>query len=243
MPDFLRMLSENNSSESQRLGLIMGSVVFSLVYILVSIVVETIWRGFISYVGLKNAQSEGTTVGVGFRTALRAFWKILGTSILIGLIAFLFFLPAILVGITGAVFAAGDQEGLATGVIIAACLLAVGGAVFAVRFNVSLALTYYAMFDENLGIQASMARSRSLTKGRLMEMLGMTFAAAIVPVISPVLIAFGIGAYYLQLKVYRDHNVELPKTHILSWLPLMFIAFIAFIVFLIAVFAGMILTR
>ena len=70
-----------------------------------------------------------------------------------------------------------------------------------------------------------------------MEMWGVTFASAIVPIISPVLTAFGIGMYYLQLKVYRDHKVELPKTHILSWLPVMLFGF----VFIFALLIGLII--
>lgn len=229
IPDILNTIGEGSSKELS-VGLGIASLLFSLGYIVVATVIDTLWRGFTAYAGLKNARWESTGFKDSFSQATKAFWKVICISIISGLWMFAYLLPSIFVMIVGIVLLAADQTAAGTGVLISAGILFVVGLVFSQRFWISRTLSYFAAFDENLGVFASMDRSKQLTKNRLMEMWGVTFAAAIVPIISPVLTAFGIGMYYLQLKVYRDHKVELPKTHILSWLPVMLFGLIALFV-------------
>lgn len=236
LPDVFNYFAEKSPNEGQKIGFSIASLILSLGYIITSAIVNSLWLGFTAFVGLKNAKSESTTFGEGLRSSAKSFWKILATGILLGLIGFAFLLPAIVVGIVGAVLAVTDQKEIAVGTIIFAVVLAFVGLFFAFRFSIARTLTYYAMMDENLGIFESMNLSKNLTKNRLIEMMGMSFAGAIVPVISPVLVAFGLGAHYLQLKVYREYKADIPKTHILSWLPIMLIGFVGLIIVPIALF-------
>lgn len=228
-PDVFNAVARN-SDESVAAVLTAISVVLTLFLVLLSLFVNIVWVGFTAFAGLRNARYEQTTIGAAFRAGLKVFWKVLATALFIGLIVSAFILPSIVTAIIGGILVANDQNGVSIGVFMAAGLLFIAGLFMAIRYNVARSLAYYAMIDENLSIMQSLSRSKQLTNGRLIEMIGVTGAASIVPVISPVLMAFGVGSYYLQLKVYRDNDAPMPKIHILSWLPIGLMILYTFVV-------------
>jgi hypothetical protein len=224
---------DESASDTAKAGLVIFSVLFWLAFIFISTLVANVWSGFVTYAGLMNARYESVQVKPSLRFALGKFWRILGLSIIMSLVWAVFLFPAIVVLITAVVIHTQDNINSAIGVYIAAGLVAIVGIVFAARYALSKSLSLYAMFDESLSISASLKRSSELTKSRLIEVWGMSFPGAIIPIIGTVLTTAGMGDYYLQLKTYRDHKAELPKTHILSWLPVMLLAFIALLALLI----------
>jgi hypothetical protein len=219
------------ADESTRAGVLAFGVIFSLGFTLVSLFVATLWSGFTAHVGLKNAKAERTEVGLSLKAGLAKLWQVFAINFMVGLFGLLCFIPSIIVLIIGAVFMAMDQTGVAAGIFIASALLGAAGAFFAIRITFQRALSLFALYDENSGVFGSMSRSVALTKGRLMEIWGVSFTS-IVPFVGELLKVCGLGSHYLQLKVYRDHNTEMPKVHILSWLPLFFVGGIALIVML-----------
>lgn len=237
VPDLFRVFIDKND-DAAMLAFGVFSVVFGLGVFVVSILVSTIWSGFITHVGLVNAMEKQTTFKGGLRVSLGKFWSVLGLNIMIGLITLSCLLPAIITVIFGSIMVGLDQDEVGAGLFIASGVLAIVGVVFAIRLGLARTLSLYALLDEDLGIFGSMSRSIALTKGRLIEAWGMTFPGVIVPIVGGLLGVCGMGAHYLQLKVYKDHGVELPKVHILSWLPLMLLGGVLALV----VITGLLLT-
>lgn len=227
--DLTNILAESTDSEGARVAILLLGVGISIVAMIATVFVSTVWAGFMAYVGTKNARLESTSVKQAFRTALSKFWTILGINLFIGLLVVACLLPAIIFAISGTLISfSNDTTGAV--LMILAGLLGIPGLVFAIRLSFSRGLSLYTVFDENLGAFDAMKRSIALTKGRLMEVWGMSFPGAIIPIVGPLLTCCGLGAHYMQLKVYRDHDAPMPKVHILSWLPL--IALVALFLFI-----------
>lgn len=220
IPDLLRMLTSDSSDNTKSAVTAIGGL-FSIAFFIITMIVSVVWSGFLGFLGIKNAKGISVAIGQCVKAGLAKFWTILGISLFIGVLVFACLIPAIILAVSGGVLLAMEQEGVSAGIFIASGLLLIGGIVFAIRLSLARSLSIYIALDENLGAFESMRRSVTLTKNRLIEAWGMTFPGYIVPIVGPVLTSCGIGSYYLQLKVYRDNSVELPKVHILSWLPLM----------------------
>ena len=238
LPDFLTKVGEGSGSKDTELALGVVGFVFSLVFLVISTVVGTIWAGFVAFVGLKNAQHESTQVQPSLRTALSKFWTIFGVNFMVGLYALACLMPSIILLLVGIALLAGNLDGVAVGVFIATGILFIVGLVFSIRISIARSLSIFAMFDENLGVFPAMKRSVELTKTRVMEAWGMAFPGAIIPIIGPLLTTCALGSHYLQLKVYRDNSAELPKVHILSWLPLIGLGLLLIVIFLIGATLG-----
>jgi hypothetical protein len=237
-PDILNIfIDENNEGAQLALGLF--SLVFGLGFMIVSIVVTTIWSGFTAYIGVKNAKDQTTDVKTALRAGLDKFWPTLGINVLIGLMTLACLLPSIIVMIAGLVFMGMDQEGIGVGLLIAAGLVAIAGLVFALRLSFARGLSLFVLQDGGSGVFASMSKSVSLTKGRVIEVWGMAFPGGIIPIVGGLLTSCGMGAHYLQLKVYREHSVELPKVHFLSWLPLILIGGLLLLIALVGLVIGL----
>jgi hypothetical protein len=232
IPDVLNAVV-SDADEGTRMGVQMFGIIFSLGFFAVSIFVSTLWAGFTAFVGVKNARGERVAVGESLKAGLSKFWSVFAVNFMIGLFGLLCLLPAIAIVIAGVVLIAADQDGVAAGLFIASGIAAVVGLFFAIRISFQRALSLYSVFDENSGVFESMSRSVVLTKGRLIEIWGVSFTS-IIPFVGELLKVCGLGSHYLQLKVYRDHNVEMPKVHILSWLPAILLGVSALFVMLLA---------
>jgi hypothetical protein len=123
-------------------------------------------------------------------------------------------------------------------VIVASVLVLLISTTIGILFSLLHTLSMYAIVDKELPVLAAMSRSRQLTKGRLLEVNSIMFAAGIVPIVSGVLSVFGLGQYYAQLSSYIDSGTQLPPVHPLKWLPIGLIA--AFGLFIIVIAAAII---
>lgn len=190
---------------------------------IVMIAVNGLWSGFSSYVGTLNAQNKQMTVGQSTKAATSKFFSILAIQFITWLISFAWFLPSIAVLIFAILFHGASLYVLAYSGYAVAGILFVAGVFMSTRTQLSRSLAPYALFDGATGGFDAMSQSIALTKGRLIEMLGLSFACGIIPIINSALTPLGYGAQYLQLKVYKQSGTPLPKTHILSWLPIFLI--------------------
>jgi hypothetical protein len=233
VPGFLGDFGDSTGNDGLSAALTIMSVLFFVIYMPVSIFVSTLWTGFVSLVGMSNAKDESLQIKSGLRRSLSKFWTVFGINFIIGLVSFALLIPAMIAMITGGVLAGTDNTLASTLVFILSAILAIGGMFMAIRYSLARALSTYAVFDENLSFSAAMNRSVKLTKGRLIEVWGMGFPG-IVPFAGPLLATCGLGAHFLQLKTYRDNSADMPKIHILSWLPLMLIGALALFVLLVA---------
>jgi len=221
LPSFLDSIGEDTRSNDISTAITVISSVFTLLFLVVSVFVSTLWAGFVSLVGVNNAQDESVSVKASLKTSLSKFWTVLGINLIIGLVTVALLLPGAVIALVGAGLLGTDMDSAAVIAFILAGLFTIFGIIFAVRYSPARNLSLNAVFDENLSALSAMKRSVVLTKNRVIETWGMSFPGTIVPIVGPLLATCGLGAHYLQLKVYRDNSAALPKVHILSWLPIM----------------------
>lgn len=229
------MFGDSNSSSSLQAGSAMVLFLFLGVAFIVSIFVQVVWQGFCVHVGLTNAQEKTATVKGSLNIALSKFFKLFAIQLIIGLISLAWLLPSFLAASIALIFLSIDQNVIATSGFVVAGILFAAGIFMSIRAQLSRSLAYYSLYDGKAGSYEAVRDSVVLTKGRLMEVFGLSFATAIVPFISVALNPLGFGAYYCQLKSYRTAGVQIPKTHILSWLPVIVIG----CVFLLGLFIGL----
>ena len=95
-------------------------------------------------------------------------------------------------------------------------------------------LTYFVMFDENLGPIAAMKRSRELVKGHIWEMIGASFAAQFMSGGGLLGQAAGIAplsARYQQLKALKASGQPKPKVHWLNFIgPVLLALYLALVI-------------
>lgn len=124
-------------------------------------------------------------------------------------------------------------------------LFIVPGIIFSTWFS----LTFFVMFDENLGAVAAMKRSKELVTGHVIEMIGATAAGAILNGLSsgasggllgPVITIAPMATRYSELKALKASSQPKPKVHWLNYLAIG--AYIFFILIIIGYNALMIAT-
>ncbi len=177
-----------------------------LVSVVISIGVGVFIQGLFSYVALKSLEGKSVSADEAFKAVLRRYWRLLGAQLLA------------MVKIFGW-----------------SLLLIVPGIVASFRY----ALLTYVIMDEpedQKGVSASHNRVKTLVKGRLLEIFGISFVAALIPLVGELLRYTGGGAQYRQLQVYHDQSIEKPKIHWLNYLALTFT-----IILVVGIFIGLIL--
>lgn len=110
-------------------------------------------------------------------------------------------------------------------------LFIVPGIIAALRYAI---LPYVIMAEEKMSVGEAHNRTKTLVKGRLWEMFGISFVSGIVPFIGEVLGMTGYAAAYRQLQVTHDGAIERPKIHWLNYLGMGLIAFFLIVGLLIA---------
>ncbi|MCC9312037.1 hypothetical protein LN042_34115 [Kitasatospora sp. RB6PN24] len=117
----------------------------------------------------KAILGEPVTAGSAWRAARPQMWRLLGLTLLIGLIcvgiALLGLVPTIIAALSGA-----ENQGLD----VLAVLGALGGLATVLWMYIKLSLAAPALMLEKQGIKAAMARSRKLTRGSWWRIFGIT---------------------------------------------------------------------
>lgn len=93
-------------------------------------------------------------------------------------------------------------------------LFIVPGIRAALRYN----MVHIHVFDQNTGVSDSIDRAKLLTKDHLIEVLGMTFAAGIVPIVGNIMAVGGQSIMYSQLMTLKSSAHEKPPVHWLNYL-------------------------
>lgn len=188
------------------------------------------WTGFCSLIGLKSAYMRSIDTMAAAKYALRKLLKVLGLTLIIGFTTISFVLPAVALGIVGIILQTEHATAAAIILYVLAAMALIVGVVYSARYSLSRSLSVYALLDEQLSISDAMKRSKQLTRSRLIEIWGMTFAGSVIPVVSSALIVCCMSSHYVQLKTYVDAKAALPPRHIASWLPVAVLGFVLFLV-------------
>jgi hypothetical protein len=124
-------------------------------------------------------------------------------------------------------------------------LLIVPGIIFASWFS----LTFFVMFDENLGAIASMKRSKELVSGHILEIIGASIAGGLMSgtsagggggLLSPAITIAPMAGRYQQLKALKASGQPKPKVHWLNYTIL--IVCVLFLLILIPVYTLMVIS-
>jgi len=198
------------SGESTALvAIIIVVAVIALVFFVIGIVVQVYLEGMFAYVALQSEKGKPVGFGEAFRAVTKRFWRLLGAKLLAGLKIFLWTLLFIIPGI-----------------------------IAAFRY----ALLSYVIMDEpetNKGIGASHTRTKTIVKGRLIEVFGLSFATGIIPVVGGLLQLVGGAAQYNQLAESYDSKAARPAKHWLNYIGfivigLLLVMFAGFLALLVA---------
>lgn len=193
------------------IAIVIVVLVFLLVFIAIVSVVGTYIQGMLSYVALKSEEEKSVSFSEAFQATTARFWRLFGAQLLAGLKVFGWTL-----------------------------LFIVPGIIAALRYKL---LPYVIMSEPETekGIGESHATTKTLVKGRLLEVFGIATASSIIPIVGSLVGMGGNAALYKQLAVYNQKGLEKPKIHWLNYLGIMllgllfaFIIFILFIVLLVA---------
>lgn len=162
-PGFVEMLQDPELAQSFVLGdvpgniwTLMGAAIFSAI---ASLLLTPLIYGIAVHVAATGYRSGEVDPMTSVRAAARRYWGLLGTTILQGLVPFLFFLVPIVLLIAGAVAETGG-------------LAAIGGLgmlvslVFAIIAIVRLVLAIPALLIERIGPVEALQRSNTLVKGK-----------------------------------------------------------------------------
>lgn len=86
------------------------------------------------------------------------------------------------------------------------------------------------IFEQNASTKQTIELNKTLTKGHLIEVFGMSFAAGIIPFVGPALDAGGQAIMYPQLKALHESGDSKPAVHWLNYIGFLVIGFIVIIV-------------
>lgn len=115
-------------------------------------------------------------------------------------------------------------------------LLIVPGVRAALRYDMAM----LPVFSEDTDTKGAITTSKKITKNHLMEILGMSFAAGIIPFVGGLMKAGGQSVMFPQLVAVSEGKMKAPKTHWLNYLVFIIIGSFALLIILVAVLVAVI---
>lgn len=89
----------------------------------------------------------------------------------------------------------------------------------ALRYN----FVHILIFDKNLGVKQSINKSKQLSKNHLTEIMGVTFASSIIPIVGWLALMGGLSSLYIQLTFLKSSSFKKPPVHLLNYFVYLFI--------------------
>lgn len=188
--------------------IVIGIVILVLIMIAVFSAISTFISGMFTYVAIKSEQGQKVSFNEAWHETSMRFIRLYLAQLLAGLKIFGWTLLFIIPGIIAA-------------------------------FRYTL-LPFVVMGDsgDTKGARTAHASTKTIVKGRLMEVFGIATVAGLIPFVGDILRLTGNAALYSQMKVYSDANAEKPKVHWLNYLGFMLLGFVLLIVlFILAIVA------
>lgn len=188
------------------IAIVIVVAVFLFVVLAIASVIGTYIQGMLSYVALKSEEEKSVSFSEAFQATTARFWRLFAAQLLAGLKIFGWTL-----------------------------LFIVPGIIAALRYTL---LPYVIMSEpeSEKGIGASHTTTKTLVKGRLMEVFGVATVSSIIPIVGSIIGMSGNAALHNQLAVYNQKGLEKPKIHWLNYLGLILLgALFAFTIFILLV--------
>lgn len=176
----------------------------SFFVVVIGTAIQAFIQGIFTYVALKSEEGKSVSFVEAFEAVSKRFWRL-----------YLAHLLAVvkIIGWT--------------------LLFIVPGIIAALRYSM---LTYQIMAesDKEKGVIDSHTKTIALSKGRLMEVFGVSIVGALIPVVGPLLDISGKAALFNQLNYYNQKNLQKPGIHWLNYLCLGLLALFILVIFIIA---------
>ncbi|MCA9338729.1 hypothetical protein KC939_00095 [Candidatus Saccharibacteria bacterium] len=190
----------NNIDSGVIITVVTVAVVLMLIFIVVGGVIQTFLTGMFSYVINQSEQGRSVSLSEAFHATTKRFWRLFWANLLAQLKIFGWTL-----------------------------LLIIPGIVAALRYSL---LPYLIMneSEKEKGVVDSHTKLKTVVKGRLWEVFGVSTVAAIIPFIGGIVGLAGRGALYRQLQYSYDHKTKRPKIHWLNYLGLVLIGLLILLI-------------
>lgn len=186
----------------------LATFIIVILFILISIIFNTLISGMSAYLATSNANNKRSTIKQAYQASLSKFWTVFGVNFMVALKTILGFILFIIPGIRAMI-----------------------------RYNFSLIY----VFDENTNVKQSMKKSRQLSEGHLIEIMGLMIWSGIVPLINSITVIGSKSELYHQLKALKSSPHKLPPVHLLNYLIIILLTLILviFLLFLASAFIYM----
>ncbi len=104
-----------------------------------------------------------------------------------------------------------------------------------VRATLRYRLVYMTILDRDMSGTAAMDYQKNVTKNKLMELLGVSTVAGIIPIIGSLVAMGGNLVQYKQLTYTYDNKIARPATHWLNYLGIVLIGILVLFIVAIAI--------
>ncbi len=190
------MSSSSSLDVSSIVAIVIVVSVGVIIFGTLAAIVSTYIQGMFSYVALKSEEDKEVTFNEAFQATSKRFWRLFFAQLL----AYLK-----IVGWT--------------------LLFIIPGIIASLRYRL---LPYIIMNEPETetGITKAHDDSKTLVKGRLMEVFGVATVATVIPILGTLLGLSGNAALHNQLGYYNKSGLEKPKIHWLNYIGLILIALI-----------------
>jgi hypothetical protein len=208
MPAASAAASSSDTNVAAVVLVVIGIFIIVLIMIIIFSAIATFISGVFTYVSIKSEEGHKVSFNEAFEETAKRFFRLYFAQLLAGLKIFGWSLLFIIPGI-----------------------------IAALRYTL---LPYVVMGDTvgEKGVRSAHSSTKTIVKGRLMEVFGMATVAAIIPFIGEILKLTGNAALYKQMKTYSDAGIEKPKVHWLNYAGLMLIGLVLlFVMFIFAIIA------
>lgn len=224
-----------DADEKSGVFMAVSSILFILL-ILLSIFTQNLFIGFQAFAMHKISRGEDEQPGKALEQAFAKFWKIT----VLYLMLYIYTLPytLALTAVTVLAVALGVQS---TTALVLSLPVAIAVGVFLivliVRIYLRFAFAGFYLFDGAHSVTSALEKSKTLTKGRLLEVFGIMTIGSFVPFISSLVMTAGLAELYQQLTVARAAKATLPKQHMLNYLiPAIVFVLLLFMILMFAAF-------
>jgi hypothetical protein len=194
----------NTHSVSPEVSTIVALVIVGSVLfffiLIIALVVQTFFSGMFTYAALQSEAGKSVSFSEAFNATTKRFWRLLVSQFLANLKIFGWTL-----------------------------LFIVPGIIAGFRYQL---LPYLIMSEpeDEKGISSSHEKTKKLVKGRLWELFGISFVAAIIPIVGTILGLTGKAAHYNQLTATAHAPEKRPDIHWLNYFGLLIGLFMILII-------------
>jgi hypothetical protein len=169
------------------------TLALDLIVGVVSLVATVLLSGMIAAVVGEAVLGRPMSASEAWRAARAAFWRLLGATLLIGLIGLGIGIAGVIVTLIGVAIAAAGAPVLGIPLVVAAVIATV---IVAVYVLTSLSLTTPALVLERASVTTALSRSRTLVRNSWWRVFGIALLAGLIAQVVAAIIAapFTIGA-------------------------------------------------